>query len=240
MIDTLCSLSFDFSLDYETNLTRFTTLVEACEKGSFIVAPEVTCSGFDYEHMQQAADFSTKIFERLLPLSQDKTIIYTAVEKRDAGYFNFAKVLHKGVLVHEQAKAKLFTFGGEHHHFVEGDAHAIKVFEIDGIKIAILICFELRFKELWKQVEGADIIAIPAFWGKNRAKHFVTLSSALAIMNQCYVVASDASSDETGGECGIISPFGNERRAKGPTLLKAQFIRREIDKMRRYMDVGIG
>ena len=239
MIKTLCSLTFDFTTDYERNLKRLSELVSECDADSFIVAPEVTCSGFDYEHMDKASAFSATMLQTLLPLTINKTLIYTAIEKREEGYYNFAKVLHNGALVYEQAKAKLFTFGGEHHHFVEGDTEAIQIFEIEGIKIAILICFELRFKDLWKQIEGADIIAVPAFWGKNRAKHFVTLSSALAIMNQCYVIATDATSSETGGECGIISAFGNEIRDGSQPLLKQKFIQREIVKMRRYMDVGI-
>jgi len=239
MSKTLVSLKFPFSDEYESNLKTLVTLVDACDDGSIIVAPEVVFSGFDYENFEKAAAFSAGAIEELLLHVKNKTLIFTTIEKEEDGFYNFAKVLHNGEVVYQQAKAKLFTFGGEHHHFVEGDSSKIELFEIDGIKIAILICFELRFKSLWTQIEGADIIAVPAYWGKNRSKHYKTLSNALAIMNQCYVIASDATSDETGGECGIITPFGEEIRNDKEAILARNYNDKEIKKMRRYMDVGI-
>ncbi len=236
----LYSLSFELSLNYEENLERFIELIDSCDDDSIIVAPEVVLSGFDYDNFEKAALFSLQAIEKLLLHVDNKIVIFTCIEKREDGFYNFAKTLYKGKVIYEQAKAKLFTFGGEHHYFVEGKSSDIEIFEIGGIKIAILICFELRFKELWKKVEGADVIALPAYWGKNRVEHFKTLSSALAIMNQCFVIASDAKTQETGGECSIISPFGNEVKNRDKNILSLTFDKKEIQKMRRYMDVGIG
>ena len=239
MITTLNALKFDFSEDYRSNLNALITHINQCEEGSIIVAPEVVFTGFDYANLEKASEFSIEAINEVLLHVNNKIVIFTTIEKKVDGFYNFAQILHKNKVVYKQAKAKLFTFAREHDYFIEGNSKEISIVEVAGIKIAILICFELRFKELWKQVEGADVIAVPAFWGKNRAKHYVTLTNALAIVNQCYVIASDAVSESTGGECGIITPFGHEFRNENRAIVSHPYQVKEIQKMRRYMNVGI-
>jgi len=49
-----------------------------------------------------------------------------------------------------------------------GKLEDINPFTINGVRYAIIICFELRFKELWRRIEGVDIVVIPwPWWGKN-------------------------------------------------------------------------
>jgi len=112
-------------------------------------------------------------------------------------------------------------------------------FEIDGLKFGLLICFEIRFKQFWQRLEGADIVLIPAQWGKLRTQNFVSLTNALAIINQCYVVASDTANSDTTGMSGIITPFGEEQRNGKEVILVADYKEKEVRKMRRYLDVGI-
>ena len=73
---------------------------------------------------------------------------------------------------------------------------------------------------------------------KIRAQNFQSLTNALAIMNQCYVMASDASNEDATGLSGIITPFGEEHR-NSTHLLCHPFERQSITKMRRYLDIGI-
>ena len=127
----------------------------------------------------------------------------------------------------------------KHEHFTTGDEANIAPFVFERIKIGILICFELRFKSLWQQLEGCDIIAVPAQWGKLRAEHFVTLTNALGVINQCYIVASDAANDDTSGMSGIITPFGGEIRNSGAEVLASHYEARTVESMRRYLNVGI-
>lgn len=120
-----------------------------------------------------------------------------------------------------------------------GDENEIKIIDAFGIKIAILICFELRFKQLWQKLEGADIIAVPSWWGKLRSENFKTLTEALAIMNQCYVIASDSSNKECTAEAGIITPFGEAQRNGGRLSQEMLYLPSEVKKMRRYLNTGI-
>jgi predicted amidohydrolase len=115
----------------------------------------------------------------------------------------------------------------------------IKIIEINGIKIASLICFELRFTELWEQIKGADIISVPAMWGKLRKTHYEKLTTALAIANQAYVIASDSSNEDMASSSGIITPFGEEFRDDSKEIISLEFQPKEIKKMRKYITIGL-
>ena len=235
----VATLRFATLPDYTTNLDTLVTALESLPSNAVVVAPEVCLTGFDYEHFDAAAAFAQKALERLLALPGEQILVLTMIERREDGIYNVAKVLHRGRVVHEQAKVKLFKLGDEHSHFSPGSEEEIVPFEIEGIRLGILICFELRFKSLWQQLEGCDIIAVPAQWGRLRSEHFVTLSEALAVMNQCYVLASDAANEETSGQSGIISPFGAVQRNGNVLCLEGEYSQKEVQRMRRYLDVGI-
>lgn len=236
---SLVSLRFASTASYEENLARLIELIGTCEENALIVAPEVCLSGYDYDNFEQAFSFTPHAIAALLPHIKEQILILSVIEKRSDGVYNVAKVLHNNAVVHNQPKAKLFTFGDEHLYFAAGKADDIVRFEVDGISMGILICFELRFKTFWQQLEGADVIAIPARWGVLRSQNFCSLTNALAIMNQCYVVASDASNEEFSGQSGVINPFGIEIRNGENAVAQMPFERSEIKAMRRYMRVGI-
>ena len=237
---TLCSLLFETTANYENNLQTLLTLIKQTPKNSLIVAPEVCLTGFDYDNFDDVLDFFPHAIEEIKKVSQDKIIVLTIIEKRDDEIFNFVKVFYNGELSYERAKAKLFRFGGEHEHFSEGKARHVEIVEIDGMKIGVLICFELRFKDLWKKLEGSDIIVVPSWWGVLRSEHFKTLTRALAIMNQCYVVASDSLNENCSKMSAIITPQGKVTLNGNRACLELKYDKKEIALMRRYMDVGIG
>ena len=236
----LCSLLFETTPDYEQNLQTLLALINKAEEHSLIVAPEVCLTSYDYENMQQMLLFTPHATQALKKASYNKIIILTMLEERDGQVYNFAKVFHNGEVVYERAKAKLFRFGDEHKYMQEGSVDDFKIIEVDGIKIAVFICFELRFKELWQKSEGADVIAVPSWWGELRSEHFRVLTQALALMNQCYVVASDSKNEECTALSGIIDPQGKEQRNGNTPCLSKAYSKKEISLMRRYMDVGIG
>jgi predicted amidohydrolase len=215
-------------------------LIKYTSEKSLIVAPEVCLSGFDYDNFDKVAEFAYVANEALKKVSKEKIIILTMIEKRDGEVFNFAKIFYNGEVVYERAKARLFRFGDEHKYMSQGIDEDIKIVEVDGIKIGILICFELRFKELWQKLEGCDVIVIPSWWGVLRTEHFKALTHSLAIINQCYVVASDSQNEECTKMSGIIRPNGEDVRNGNKPCLEVAYDKKEITTMRRYMDVGIG
>jgi predicted amidohydrolase len=236
----VCTLKFrSEGRSYEANLDTLVSLLDRCPEGAIVVAHEVCLTNFDYDRFEAAAAFAGTADAVLREHTKDRTLIVTMIERRDDGIYNVAKAYHRGEVVHEQAKAKLFLFGGEHEWFAFGKEEEITVFEIDGIRMGILICFELRFTPLWQRLRGAEIVAIPAQWGKLRAEHFDILGKALALANECYVLQSDTFNEEMCGLSGIVTPFGACERNGDREILTGTFEMSEVKKMRRYLDIGI-
>lgn len=237
---TLCSLLFETVSSYESNLETLLSLIKNTPQKSLIVAPEVCLTAYDYDNYDAVLEFADIATQEIKKASHQKIIILTMIEKKDGVAYNMVKIFHNGEVVYERAKARLFRFGDEHKYMKEGKDKDIKIVEVDGIKIAIFICFELRFKELWQKSEGADVIVVPSWWGVARTEHFKAFTKTLAIMNQCYVVASDSLNEDCTKMSGIISPMGEDIRNGNQSCLEVTYKKKEIALMRRYMDVGIG
>jgi omega-amidase len=238
-VKNLVTLSLKTSPDYQNNLDVFLQQLDSIEENSLIVAPEVCLTGFDYENLDKAVTDASHFCEEVKKHSHNKIVVLTMLERHGEHVFNMAKVFANGELVHQRPKARLFKLGDEHKYMQEGDDSSIETIEIAGVKIALLICFELRFKELWQKTEGADIIVVPAWWGKARSEHFRSLTQTLAIINQCYVCASDSANDECSVLSGVITPQGIEARNGNNPCLIEEYREKEIAVMRRYLDVGI-
>lgn len=236
----LCSLLFKTTPDYNANLQTLLGLINQSKENSIIVAPEVCLTGYDYDNFEEVLEFAHIANEELKKASHNKIVILTIIEKKEGEVFNFAKIFFNGEIVYERGKAKLFRFGDEHKYISEDSHESVEIVEVDGIKMGVLICFELRFKDLWQKLEGCDVIAVPSWWGVLRTQNYEILTTALAIMNQCYVIASDSLNEECTKMSGIIKPNGESQRNGQLKFLEVEYDKREIIAMRRYMDVGIG
>ena len=235
----LISLQITTSDDFESNLSNLIELINKQPSKSFIVAPELCLNGYAYDRLEDAVNITNKALPELEKLSLDKTISLTMTTKKDDNYLNTLFIFHEGKIVHTQSKNKLFVLNDERVYFTAGNEDDIKIVQIGDLKVACLICFELRFIDLWKKIQGADLVIIPSMWGILRKQNFETLTRALAVMNQCFVIASDSANDDMAKSSGIISPFGDEYRDDSKEVLSKELDLKEIKKMRRYMQVGI-
>ena len=236
----LVALQFRFYDDrYDQNLDKLVTLTERAPDDAVVVAPELCLTHFSFDKMEAAAAFGEKAKPTLRKLSEKKMLTLTMTEKIDGGFYNCAKIFYRGEEVYSQPKVKLFTFGNEDKYFLPGSAEKIKIVELDGIRYCILVCFEIRFIALWQRIQGADIIMIPALWGKLRKRQLETITDAMAVINQAYVVVSDSANEDMAASSGIITPFGESFRDDSSEYISHTADLREIKKMRRYMDTGL-
>ncbi len=220
---------------YQENLDKLIEQIGLHHDKQIIVAPEVCLTAYDYDHLETAAMFSAKALKILKKEVNEQIVVLTLILKEEEEYVNQAVVIHRHKVVHRQNKVKLFKLGDEDLYLQPGKEKKIKPFEIDGVKYALLICFELRFKDLWKRIEGADIVLIPARWGKLRKQHLEILSRALAVMNQCYVLLSNSADSDMARSSAIIAPNGNVVMDDRKEAIKGTVDFREIKKMRRYI-----
>jgi predicted amidohydrolase len=86
------------------------------------------------------------------------------------------------------------------------------LFEIDGVKIGIGICFDLRYPEYFRELtrNGAKIIFLPAHFRKNTGSMaWKVLPEARAIENQVYFCACNQTGKGLIGNSKIISYDGS-------------------------------
>ncbi len=236
----LYSLQFEYrSNTYEKNLLKLTDLIKTTQENSLVVAPELSLTHFSFDFMQKAADFGKEALKEIVKLSENRIIAFSLTEKIGNKFYNNAKIIYKKEVIHTQAKYKLFKFGFEDKYFVPGREEDIKIVEINNLKIAILICFEIRFIDLWKKIQGADIILIPALWGKLRKEQLEAITKAMGIINQAFIVLANSANLDMAKSSGIITPFGKEIRDDSSEIISHNADLNEIRKMRRYMDIGL-
>jgi len=232
---TVAVLNLPSEKRYQNNLDKLLHLLRVNSDKQIVVVPEVYLTAYDYEHLHTAAMFSAKALKLLKQEITEQIVVMTLIFEEDDGFVNQAVVIHRRKVVYRQNKVKLFKLGNEDLYFHAGKKKKIESFEIEGVKYAILICFELRFKDLWKQIEGVDIVLIPSRWGLPRKKHLEILSTALAVMNQCYVLLSNSSDSDMASSSAIISPNGKVVMDDSKEVVEGVVDFREIKKMRRYI-----
>ncbi len=177
-------INFKTFSDYEKNLEGIINILNN-SYSDFLLFPEVSLTGFDYEHWDEVNNFGKLAIKELSKIN--KAFALTIVFE-NKNYFCF----FDNGLIHKRAKYNLF--GYENRYFEAGSEPDI--FEWRGFKVANLICFELRFIEYWEKFKGVDLILVPARWGKERIEHFKTLLKALSLSAQSQVVAVNSANEE--------------------------------------------
>ncbi|WP_328128465.1 nitrilase-related carbon-nitrogen hydrolase [Priestia megaterium] len=129
--------------------------------------------------------------------------------------FNRAVIVNRmGEIVHTYDKVHLVPMLDEQ-KFLTGGLNQVEVFELEGVKMGVIICYDLRFPEIIRDLalEGIQVLHIVAEWPLARETHWNTLLRARAIENQMYVVASNVTGAKLGVEfagCSqIVDPWGD-------------------------------
>lgn len=235
----LIALQVKTNEDFFKNLEHLKHLIINTPQDSIVLAPEIALTGFCYNRMEEASSFALTAIKELKSLAINKTIALTLITKKDGKFFNTLHVFDNQELIHTQSKIKLFPLGSEHEHFEQGNEDDIKIIEINGLKIATLICFELRFPLLWEKIKGADIILNPSMWGIKRKDHYETISKSLALINQSFVLAANSADSNMAKGSAIISPFGNVKKDDEKEIIIEKIDLEEIKKVRKYINIGL-
>ncbi len=104
-----------------------------------------------------------------------------------------------------------------HESAVIQPGNEVVVVDVDGIKLGLAICYDLRFPELFRRLldKGAEVFVLPsAFTLATGRAHWHPLIKARAIENLCYMIASaqggyHVNGRETYGHSLVCDPWGN-------------------------------
>ncbi|MFZ7088283.1 carbon-nitrogen hydrolase family protein [Curtobacterium sp. RRHDQ10] len=163
------------------------------------------------------------------------------VDAPDAVFWNtVVAILPDGTLAERYRKVHLYdAFGARESDWIEpGDPAQCPVFELDGVRLGIETCYDLRFPEVTRRlaVAGADVVLVPAEWvrGPGKEHHWRTLLTARAIEDTVYVVAAGQTPSVGIGCSVVIDPSGVTIAGLGaePGLLTATVTTDEVERVR--------
>ncbi len=154
--------------DLDSTLERLDTSWPANPDADLVVLPELCNSGYALRDRDQARSIAEEVGDsRFLRYIQDRcrkdsTYVVTGFAER-AG----SALYNSAILVGPEGIAgsyrKLHLFLNEPDIFSPGD-QGLPIFEVQGVKLGIMICFDWAFPEAWRTLalRGADVIAHPS------------------------------------------------------------------------------
>ena len=180
--------------DKETNLRLAEERIAALAgKADVAVLPEMFATGFCTDHPELAETMNGNIIRRLQAAADQSGV--AIVSSFICLPSPIAKLVNRGFMIKPhtpievQDKRHLYAHGGEDLFFQPAEKRCI--FEYKGVKILLLVCYDLRFPVWARNQSGSDydIILVVANWPEVRIQYWDALIAARATENQCYIAA---------------------------------------------------
>ncbi|MCM3716188.1 carbon-nitrogen family hydrolase [Alkalihalobacillus oceani] len=194
------------------------------EQPELLVLPEMWTTAYTLESL---SDILTEDGDQTEPFLQELAsslhvpiVAGSIAVKEEEQIFNRAFVINEqGQTVYHYDKIHLVPMLDEP-NYLTGGRNPVKVFEVTGRKMGLVICYDLRFPELFRSLalQGAEVIFVLAEWPMARIHHWEVLQQARAIENQVFIVSCNCVNSYDGVEFAgtslAINPWG-EIVAKG-------------------------
>jgi predicted amidohydrolase len=202
--------------DKTTNLRLTEERIAALAgKADVAVLPEMFATGFCTDHPELAENMDGEIVTTLQRLADQYEIaivgsficlpITNIPSGRPIGGTpsnSQTKLVNRGFMVvphgevQIQDKRHLYAHGGEDKFFEQASER--NTFEYKGVKIQLLVCYDLRFPVWARNRSGYDydILLVVANWPDIRIQYWDALIAARATENQCYIAAVNCVGDD--------------------------------------------
>lgn len=249
-------------LDFEENLKNLKVFLQEAKKNGATAAflPEVFYSlGDGTKASPHLVEGKNTHYENIQKLATDSGLYIlggSAASLKEGKVvnrsFNFAP---DGTDLGEYDKINLFAVDLSKHpsNTVLDEARIYargkspKLIEVEGFKLGLSICFDLRFPELFRSYSfaGAEILSVSsAFTVPTGKAHWHTLLRARAIENQCYVIAAAQwgvhnEKISTYGHSLIVDPWGEvlADAGEGEKIIYAEIDKEKIASVRSRLNV---
>ncbi|MGE5457741.1 MAG: carbon-nitrogen family hydrolase [Methanococcaceae archaeon] len=228
----------------EANKDKLSKLLARGAQTDILIFPEMTLTGFSMKGalLAEETDGKSCAFFSALAIEKKSYLVFGMIEQSGEKVFNSLFCMNKtGQIIARYRKIHPFTYSGESINYQKGSEPALV--EIEGWKIGLSICYDLRFPELYRLYgkQKADLLINIANWPVPRISHWRTLLKARAIENQCFVAGVNRTGSDPknqySGLSSFISPMGevinsSENEEK---IIFCEAAKSEIDEFRRKM-----
>ena len=191
------SLIGELDLNIDTVKNLMIANLEKYEGADFVFLPEVWTTGWYTPAFIKTAETleESKAVKMLCEVAKQYKVNILGgsfIRKEGYIYFNTCPVINRlGEVVALYDKNHLFSYYGDNEgDYITKGNNPVMV-ELDGVKIGLTICFDIRFPEIYRAYRkaGADILVNMAAWGKTKKIPWDTMTTSRAIENQSYMVA---------------------------------------------------
>lgn len=235
----------------DAHLDRLAGLLDEAlteERADLVVLPELSSIDYSRESFAQldslAEGLNGPTFRTFKPIAEEHSchILYGFPRKAADGYhISHALIGPDGVQAGHFDKLHLAQYGAsmEKEYFEEGDG--LFVFEVNGVKLAPIICYDIRFPDLCRtlcRVHGVQALlhvgayyTDESFWSWH---HFVVTR---ALENQVYMLSLNRAGETWGGSA-FCPPWADEITepvvcGKPETLMRFHIDTSFIEEVRR-------
>ena len=205
--------------DAAANRAACGRMIDAAEPdaGSILALPETFASGYttDVAAADDGPDGLTAAWVAQTARATQCWVIAGLVTRdADGRGLNQAVVCSPaGAEIGRYTKRHLLPVGGEAEHYAAGPPTPFS-FDAAGVRVAVRICYDLRFPETFRDDAGADLFVVIANWPAARSGHWLSLLQARAIENQAFVAGVNrVGSDPNGRYAGDSRVFDFAGRA---------------------------
>lgn len=198
------------------NYERVEELLGEAGPADLIVLPEMFSSGFtfDVDVAAEGEPSPSEVFLKKLAGRHEAAALGGLVRKNsdESGRNELIAFDPSGKELGRYQKNRTFSYAGESLFYRRGKE--VTVFDWQDWKVAPMICYDLRFPELFRRVtaKGAELIVVIANWPSLRLDHWLTLLKARAIENLAYVVGVNRCGSDPNhqypGRSVVIDPWG--------------------------------
>lgn len=248
----VASGQFVVTSDWQTNARTCVSLMAqaAHHQSSLLVLPEALLARDDHDpylSVNAAQRLDGGFVELLCQESRRNnltTVLTVHVPSTPGRAVNTLIALRGGKIIAQYAKLHLYdAFNILESARVDAGASVPPLIEVDGMKVGLMTCYDLRFPELALSLalQGAELLALPAAWvrGPLKEQHWATLLSARALDTTCYIVAAGECGNKNIGQSRVIDPQGVAlaAAAEAPALILAEVTRERVTQTREKLPV---
>lgn len=215
----IAAVQFDITLKEpeKNNKKAFSFIEKAAKEGSkIILLPELWTTGYSLEEFPKLAetdDGPTLKKVKELCTKFNVTVVGSIAERDNNDFYNTAYVINKDGIQGKYRKIHLVPFMREPLFLKPGNE--LPIFNCEGLKLGVTICYDLRFPELIALLgyQKIDLYLNPSEFPRPRLDHWRTLLKARAIENQFFAAASTRIGKDDYysffGHAIIVDPLGN-------------------------------
>ncbi len=153
-----------------------------------VIFPEMFTTGFSMESERLAEPMDGPSIQWMMEQSNQLNLALTGslIIKEQGQFYNRLIWVEPGT-PHPKIydKKHLFSLANEHKHYSAGN-HKL-ILDYKSWKIALFICYDLRFPVWSRNTESVDLMIYVANWPEKRNLAWKSLLPARAIENQCFV-----------------------------------------------------